>query len=397
MRKPADWSWRRLCRLFAWGAGLIAASLSFPAPTFGAEPPVAFGAGLKKALARHITATWQGQGLRRAAARLVEEQAVGLLLDRRLDPDRTISLALSDESIQQGLSKLAAAGGGELCLYADLAYIGPPESARELRTLAELRLDEARQAPKPRSKVLLAKKPWQWDDFAEPRALIEACASEAGLRPIGLEQVPHDLWAAARLPPMSAVQRLTLVLAQFDLTFRLNDAANELRVEPIARPVRLARTYAAGADLTRSLEKFRRLAPDCEVASEAGKIVVRGRLEDHERLATSESSSRPQGKGARPKGKSSAGVRKSVAPPRQVHTLAVRDAPLRAVLEKLKADLSLELQIDEASLERQGASLETRVTFSVERASLEELLSAATKGANVKFKLTDKRLEIFAE
>ena len=43
----------------------------------------------------------------------------------------------------------------------------------------------------------------------------------SGVEITGLEQVPHDLWAAADLPPISLVARLTLIAVQFDLTFKV--------------------------------------------------------------------------------------------------------------------------------------------------------------------------------
>ena len=387
---------RRLCRFFALAIGLAAATFA-ASRSFAAPPaPAAAGGALQKARATKVTATWQGQSLRRAITRLTSEPSVGFVLDRRIDPDRPISLSLKDETLDKALADLAAAGGAELCWFADLAYIGPSETVRELRTLAALRLDEARKTPKPRSKILLAKRPKQWEDFAEPKALVEEFAREAGLKAIGVDQVPHDLWGAASLPPMTAMERLTVVLAQFDLSFRLNAAGDEIDIEPISRPVQLARTYDGGADAEQTLEKLRRLAPDGEMAIEQGKIVVRGRLEDHERLA-GEAAPRRDAAPSKKKNKGAQGKKKGADKPRQVHTLAVRQTPLRAVLEKLKADLSLELHVDQASLDRRGLSLDTPVTFSVERATLQELLTAALKDAGVKFKLSDKRLDVFAE
>ena len=72
------------------------------------------------------------------------------------------------------------------------------------------------------SRPLLQPKPLAWPDFATPRDILTDLARQNGLTLEGLDRVPHDLWAAADLPPLSLVERLTLVANQFDLTFALS-------------------------------------------------------------------------------------------------------------------------------------------------------------------------------
>ena len=58
-----------------------------------------------------------------------------------------------------------------------------------------------------------------WDELAEPRTLLAALARENGLEIEGLDRVPHDLWPAADWPPMSLVDRLTLIAQACVLVF----------------------------------------------------------------------------------------------------------------------------------------------------------------------------------
>ena len=45
--------------------------------------------------------------------------------------------------------------------------------------------------------------------------------------------MPHDLWAAADLPPISLVDRLTLIAIQFDLTFKVAEHGKRLELVPV--------------------------------------------------------------------------------------------------------------------------------------------------------------------
>ena len=58
---------------------------------------------------------------------------------------------------------------------------------------------------------------------------------------------------------------------------------------------------------------------------------------------------------------------------------------MRAVLDKLR-ELSIKLAVDEAALDKAKLSLDRRVSFTVERATLEELLAAALKPAGLTFR-----------
>ena len=55
----------------------------------------------------------------------------------------------------------------------------------------------------------------------DPADLLAQLGRLGDVEIIGIERVPHDLWAAADLPPLSLVDRLTLIAVQFDLTFKV--------------------------------------------------------------------------------------------------------------------------------------------------------------------------------
>ena len=100
--------------------------------------------------------------------------------------------------------------------------------------------------PPAAAKKFFEQKSMAWDDLTTPRELLEKLGSENGIEIAGLEQIPHDLWAAADLPPLELIERLTLIAGQYDLTFEVSADGNRITLVPVPEHVELVRTYPAG-------------------------------------------------------------------------------------------------------------------------------------------------------
>ena len=142
---------------------------------------------------------------------------------------------------------------------------------------------------------------------------IHHLATEAGVDITPLDLIRHDLWPAADLPPLSWTDRLTLIANEFDLTFEIVDGAH-VRLAPIAGPVVVERTYPGGQQPDELAAKWRHVAPEAQIEVAQGKVVVRGRVEDHELLS--------QNRKPKPA---------PTVPGVEVHTLRVQEQPLPAV------------------------------------------------------------------
>ena len=189
-----------------------------------------------------------------------------------------------------------------------------------------------------------------------------------------MEQIPHDLWAAADLPPLELIERLTLIAGQYDLTFQVSADGNRLTLVPVPEHVELVRTYQAGRQAQQTAKNFASLAPQARVQVEGDKIIVSGTVEDHERISsphrTAERST------TKPADTDLASKR---------FTLTVTKQPIGPLLEQLAPQLNLELKIDAKALEQAGVSLDQLVSFSVKNATVDELLQAALKHTGLKF------------
>jgi hypothetical protein len=358
----------------AWGLirlGVAAALLTVPLTTGLADDPSGAarwltGGDLVRQRQQLTSLSWSGAPLRDALANLSKTDRIALLLDRRIDPGQRIDLTAERMPFDDVLERAAEQIDAGLSWLGPLAYLGPREAASRLRTLAALRAAEAHALAKDK-RTFQREARLSWEALAEPRGLAAALAAEANVEIESLDLIGHDLWPAADLPPLSWTDRLTLIANEFDLTFEIVDAGH-VRLVPIAGPVVLERAYPGGKQPDVLAAKWRELAPEAQIEVARGKVVVRGRLEDHELLTQTK----------RPKSAPTGGA--------EVYTLRVQAQPLSAILDKLREQLTQELLVDEAALEKANLSLDVRVSFSVERATFDELLAAALKPARLTFR-----------
>lgn len=317
-----------------------------------------------------------GTPVREAVESLARTQGVAILLDRRIDPQTAIELSLQDVPLLGVLQRLAAPCGATPVMLNDVVYLGPRMAVGGLSAAVESRRREAGQLPKGVSTRLLAAREWKWDTLAEPRALIQDLADEAHVKIENLELIPHDLWPAQQLPALPWVDRLSLVLAGFGLTYALEDEGQRVRFEPLPEAEIIERTYDAALSATQ-LDAILAAAPPGVVEVRDGQLEVRGTAEEHgqlQRLLAGRSPASRKGTG-----------RKSAGGPgteKTLFTLKVASQPLEAILHALESQTGLKVQWDETLREK----LQTRVTFDVREAKLEELLDAALKPAGLTFR-----------
>jgi hypothetical protein len=359
----------RLFRLTPW---ILAGSCALAAAAEPSKKPPAWQVGkrFEQQMQQNVGLTWANAPLAAALKNLAASNRVAIVLDRRIDPNQTLSLTVADQPLEEVLGRIAETERLGLSLWEPLVYLGPPQEAAALRTLAWLRHEEVAALPAPRRQALLAVRAWDWDDLATPRDLLAALAAEAKVKIEGLDLMPHDLWAARRLPPLAWTDRLTLVALEFGLTFEIAADGRSVRLVPVPAKVMARRSYSAGRNPRQNVGVLAQRYPDAVVRVEGDQIVVDGRIEDLEGVARSMVAT------ARP-------VRKTSAAGKQVYKLSI-ELRLDEMLQQLSKLLDVEFQLDRPAIERSGIALDQLVTVKVEGATLDELLSAVLEPAGLK-------------
>jgi len=356
-----------------------------PRPSQAAEPVVWLsGVELQKQLQRPMGLTWSGASLRSALERLARVEQVCIVLDRRIDPSKKIDLTLKNEPLDLALKRIAQQQGLGLSMLGSLAYLGPPKVAKPLRTLSALRREEALQAPAAARRKLLATRGWRWAELTSPRELLDQLAKEAGIEILEPERVLHDLWPAGDLPAMSWTDRLTLLAAEFDLTFQIEREGAAIRLIPFPRRVAIERVYhVPNAAAAAAARKWTVQLPEAQILAGKDTLTVLGLSEDQELIAAA-----LQGRPAK---------RNTVTTGKQVYQLSVEKVPLKPLLAQLEKKLDLELHFDQTAIDRAGISLDQPVSVKVQNVSLDELLAAALQGRGLIYERKDRVVTISAK
>jgi hypothetical protein len=339
------------------------------------------GAALRRRLDRPVSVSWSNVPLRRAVTRLSKSQATAVFLDRRIDPGRRLNGSPANMPLEAVWKQIAAHARAEISSFGPVTYIGPGPVAARLRTLAALRLDDVRKLPEAAQPRWLGQRALRWDDLNTPRDLLAQLAAEADARLVGTEQVPHDLWAAADLPAMSLIDRLTLVAAEMTLTFSIEDAGREIRLVPMPERVVIIRSYDFGTQPERVRRTLAKILPEEDLKVSGGKLFVRGRVEDHELVAAAKS--------GRKTTTSRRGSGKTL-----VSEFTATDQPISAVVELVAKKLDFVVAYDEAAIKAAGISIEQRVTLNVKQVTLEDLLDEILNPAGLTHRRSGRRLVI---
>ncbi len=338
---------------------------------------------LAQKLGAPLKVSWHQTPLSRALESLASTQRVAIVRDRRIDPSQELTFTIDGVPLSKGLENLAAHIEAGYAQLGSVAYIGPPEVAERIASLAALRQDEARQASVDIREKLLLLRTWAWSEAAEPRALLDELAREAGVEIVNPQRIPHDLWPSADLPLLNWGDRLTLLAAQFDLTFRLVDAGRRVELVDMPEQVLLVRNYHGGRNARGLARRWQREMPNAKIKVEGEELEVAASLDDHEQIER------------RLKG---APTRKSaVTRGPQVYTLTAEKAALDRLIDlKLAPGLGLEFTWDRAATEAAGIPSNQLVTVQVKDATLDELLNAIFKETGLQAHRQGKRVHVRA-
>jgi len=354
------------------------------ASTGAAEPSTTWrtGTDFQRQLHQPLSLIWEQVELGKAFQQLATTQRVAIVVDRRLDPQRSLDLQIHGEPLLAVIEQALPTGFAVAQLDCVL-YVGPESTARWLRTLAHRLDQQVRQLPTSQQRIWQSRKALAWPVETEPRALVERLLRDARVALAQAERIPHDLWPAGDLPPLSLVDRLTLLLAQFDLTWKWTDPADQIELVPIEPPVTVTREYPSTPTLQRRLQELGAIDPSLKSTLSQDRLSVTGRLEQHEQLITPQKSTQAKRPPAESNGETSGRFQ-----------LKVPRAPLKKVLDQLAAQARFTWQADPRLIE-QGTDLDALVVqLDVTGLTLDQLLAALLEPHGLDFRRDGTRVTI---
>lgn len=378
------------------GAGLVVFGCA--AAAWG-DGDLLTGTEFTRKLREPVSVDLDAAEIRPALARFSENRRLAIVLDRRFDPSLEVRLQADQQPPLQILNQVLATQGGAACVLGDAVYLGPRAAVARARTLVALRNDELTagesKLPDRRRFELARRVAWSWDDLETPRDILERIAETYRLEVDGIEQLPHDLWAAARIPKSGVAEILALVLLQFDLSFEWTptpggEPAGGIRIGPLPERLSLRREYAPPPELSAAAAAaaWRERFPELVITVDGKRLLVDGRLEDHEELVASQ----------KPAPATAVQTAAQPAPGgdplrRNRFTLKLREAPLRALFNTLSRNRDTQLQFEYAE-DFPAEALDFRVSLDVREATIDTLLHAALRETDLAFERTGRTVRV---
>lgn len=193
--------------------------------------PVTVAQPLSPALRARLEATTSGRWRDAPAGEALTRVSQGLAplwIDRRVDRRRELDHEARDVSVATLLDGVAGGLGLAAAPLDAVVYVGPPEAASALPTLAAAWRRGAPPGMRRRTEL-------HWPRLAQPRDIAARVAEEGGLRLANPEAIPHDLWPEGGAPLMAVGDQLLLVALGFGLRWDLaGEGVARLRpIEPV--------------------------------------------------------------------------------------------------------------------------------------------------------------------
>ena len=334
------------------------------------------GEALERQLESRLHPQLPESTLRSALTRLSRSEEVAVWIDRRIDPDQKVVLTANDVTLKECFNILARQSRIDVCRVGPVFYFSSGPVCSRLPTLAALRRQGIRGLSSQHQRQLLPARSSSWEPLTAPRELVRELGDEFGLSMVGLDQIPHDLWPGGDLPPLGFSDRLTLLLAGFDLTFALDSEGSSLHLVRMPETVSLERGYPLGNHGPNVMAILREKFPRARIRADSRRIVVVGMWEDHQlidRLLKGEA------------------VRRRVHRPGQkVFTMKVQNETAGTVVAMLAERLQLEFKPGTGTVE----NLHQRVSFEVTNASQQELLRAVLGPVGLSWRIEGGELHV---
>ena len=358
------------------------------------------GKPFEDALNQSVSISWQERRLRSGLNQLAEAREVALLLDRRIDPEQALTLGLSRIPLRDVLRTIATECDAGLSIVGSTIYIGPPETAGKLRTIVELRSGQIAGANSvadtKRCFQLLRRSHLSWQDLDRPVDIVASVCREAELQMTissdvaenpgqKASPIPHDLWASGTVPGSTVTEKLTLLLAQFDLSFEWQPGASSIQLVSMPKQPTVARTWSISRSkrtrITELLPQLRHYNVQVNGARLTATATVE-QLEELDRLLYPE------------RYPNSATPRSPQGDLR--FTFEIR-AQLGSLLKALPEKSDIRFNYNEDTLKSAGVDLTRGIDMKMNNATLPELCKALFKDSGIVWKIDGNTVTLSSE
>lgn len=246
------------------------------------------GTEARESLRQLRSVTLKSVPFAQAVSNLQQSLRYAIVVDHTIDPDQPMTLATGLLQSDQLLRRLAVSIGADVSFTDHFAFVGRPESVKRLRTIMELRRTDLRLLRTKLSSDVYRRCFEQsgngWPDLMRPDRYVREQVLAVGLKLPDSETLPHDLWRSQTLPALEFVERVTVVLNQFDLTFSVSDEG-DVRLVPVDERPFLRRRVRVPSDRKAIVESLLETDDSVVQANWSGsRVTIDGTVEVIERV-----------------------------------------------------------------------------------------------------------------
>lgn len=401
MNVPRTWSIQSVLSVAPIRAAVVAALLlggMLHRPVRAADATEKLtGKAFTDAIAKPLSGTWKNASLKTITATVSLNKRVAVLMDGRLDPDVELSVEMKNKPTLDLLRELVDVQQGSAVAVGNTIYLGPAAACGRLRTLIELRRDEltdttdaSTKVPTRRAFDLNKKTTIHWGDLDTPQQIVRDIATKYALKVDQIELVPHDLWAGAALPQATAIESLSMVLCQFDLTFEWLDRGNGIRIAKAPARVAVAQFHSPPRGLTaaQAAERWREAYPDAKIFVDKGRLRVVATIDEHEELDRANLPMKSVSKNTKPAaGKNDLRLKR--------FTLTTK-APVSALMTAIEKNAGVQFEYDAAALRKAEVNLDQQVSVDVKDVPLEQLLDAVFSQLGLRYEVVGTKVRLMS-
>lgn len=342
----------------------------------------------EEAVTRPLIADGERPQLRAYLQRLARDRELALLLDRRIDPEQQVAVAIRAATFVSGLRELVGQLPAEVTTLGDTLIVGPVQPVRQLRTrvwIARQQLDELGSFTPKRQFELLRRYPLAWEELATPREILEQIATRYKLTVTNIDRLPHDLWPAGQLAYPNSIEALTVLLSQFELSFAWVDAQTIQLIDQPAEVAILQTHRPRGMTMDQALERVLDQFPHLQIRQQGAEFAFAGLVEEHELVALLI--------GARTAPRMPP-VPTEVTPLRDRRfTLKMVRKPFGSLMATLQQQ-GIDVRYDAAALAAAQVDLTQNISLELEQATIDLLLLKACELVGLNYEIRDEVIHL---
>lgn len=340
------------------------------------EEPWLKDAALQKVLASTLNVQSSNEGLRLFLERLGSSQRIAIFLDRRIDPTAPHDFELRERTLRSVLVLAAASADAGIGQLGDVIYVGPGDVATTLPEAMGALREQTKSLPAEAKKTWQRAEPWQLPRLSRPAQALRQLAESNQLALDGIDAIPHDLWPAIDLPPLSLAERFACLLIGFGLWPEISNDGKSVRIVKYPVPESITRTHTSQSG-PRFSDWLRAECPTAKIAKKSSGIAVTASPADQQRIVVWLA----ENEGAKPS-----------AEGKKVVTLNATSST-GAIARQVAAQLGVEFVCDR----RHEPLLAKRVEIHVDQVSYPELLTQVFADTGLSFQLDERQLRVFAK